>query len=50
VIYNIRPSSWYAKNPQFKSFTTKQDFIAALFKTQEEYKGYNYLESYLDNK
>lgn len=47
VIYNIRPSSWYAQNPQFKSFSTKKEFITALFETQQEYKGYNYLNDYL---
>jgi type II restriction enzyme len=49
VIYNIRPSSWYAKNPQFKSFTTKENFITALFDTQQKYKENNYLEVYLNN-
>ncbi len=49
VIYNIRPSSWYAKNPQFKSFTTKEEFINALFNTQQEYKSFSYLEDYLKN-
>ncbi len=49
VIYNIRPSSWYAKNPKFKSFTTKEEFIKALFDTQEKYKGFNYLKKYLEN-
>ena len=49
VIYNIRPSNWHAKNPKFKSFTTKEEFINALFNTQQEYKGFSYLEDYLKN-
>jgi type II restriction enzyme len=49
VIYNIRPSNWYSKNPRFKSFTTKKDFINALFNTQQEYKDFSYLEDYLKN-
>ncbi len=49
VIYNIRPSSWHAKNPKFKSFTTKEDFITALFDTQQKYKGSNNLNLYLNN-
>jgi type II restriction enzyme len=49
IIYNIRPSSWYAKNPKFKSFTNKESFIKALFDTQREYKGFSHLKDYLKN-
>jgi NgoBV restriction endonuclease len=37
VIYNIRPASWYASNPTYKPFKTKDDFVKALYDTEEMY-------------
>lgn len=37
VIYNIRPASWYAANPTYKPFKTKDDFVKALYDTEEIY-------------
>lgn len=37
VIYNIRPASWYASNSTYKPFKTKDDFVKALYDTEEMY-------------
>lgn len=37
VIYNIRPASWYANNPTYKPFKTKEEFVKALYETEEMY-------------
>lgn len=50
VIYNIRPAAWYSKNPQYKTFKNKEEFIDALFKTQQLYKGKNNKSLYLSNR
>lgn len=49
VIYNIRPATWYADNPKYKTFKNKEEFIEALFQTQQLYKGVNNKEQYLRN-
>jgi len=49
VIYNIRPATWYASNLKYGVFQSKEDFVEALFKTQEQYKGFSYIEEYNKN-
>ena len=49
VIYNIRPATWYSSNPKFCVFGSKQEFVKALFETQEQYSGVSYLEEYKKN-
>ncbi|KIM08286.1 MAG: hypothetical protein KU38_09885 [Sulfurovum sp. FS08-3] len=29
---NIRPATWYAKNPKYKSFETREEFVNAIKK------------------
>lgn len=50
VIYNIRPASWYSTRPRFKVFSTKKEFIDAVFETQAEYTGSDNKSLYLVNK
>ncbi|PKL36348.1 restriction endonuclease [Candidatus Peregrinibacteria bacterium HGW-Peregrinibacteria-1] len=47
VIYNIRPATWYSKNPQYKVFNNKEEFIEALFETQRLYRGESNKDLYL---
>ncbi|TXK93852.1 restriction endonuclease [Methylococcaceae bacterium CS1] len=49
VIYNIRPASWFSNKPRFKTFTTKEEFINALFETEKQYRGYSHKNTYLSN-
>ncbi|MEA1989423.1 MAG: NgoBV family restriction endonuclease [Pseudomonadota bacterium] len=49
VIYNIRPATWFSDRAQFKTFSSQQEFINALYKTQNEYRGYDYKAQYLAN-
>jgi len=49
VIYNIRPAAWYSDKPRFKTFNSRDEFINALFKTQQEYAGISYLKDYQSN-
>ncbi|MCV6638239.1 NgoBV family restriction endonuclease [Candidatus Albibeggiatoa sp. nov. NOAA] len=49
VIYNIRPANWYSDKTKYKTFASKQDFINALFKTQQDYTGSSYKTLYLEN-
>ncbi len=49
VIYNIRPASWYSNNAKFKTFSTKEKFIDALFETQKLYIGSSLKDIYLSN-
>ncbi|OTG91762.1 hypothetical protein B9T24_15725 [Acinetobacter sp. ANC 4654] len=37
VIYNIRPSAFYSTRGRYQSFLSKDEFIEALFSTEEEY-------------
>lgn len=37
VIYNIRPASWYSSNPTYKPFKSKEEFVKALYDTEEIY-------------
>lgn len=37
VIYNIRPSTWYAKKATFKPFGSKEAFLTALNETRYQY-------------
>ena len=37
VIVNIRPSTWYSENPEFPSFESLEDFLAALEETIYRY-------------
>lgn len=37
VIYNIRPSKWYAKKAKFKPFNSLEDFLSALNETRYQY-------------
>ena len=50
VIYNIRPAAWYSKNARYKVFTSKENFINAVFETQANYTGSDNKELYLANK
>lgn len=50
VIYNIRPASWYSTRSRFKVFSTKKEFIDAVFETQAEYTGSDNKSLYLANK
>lgn len=45
VIYNIRPSSFHSNQGRYLSFNTKEDFIEALFLTEEKY-----LDKHSDNR
>jgi type II restriction enzyme len=49
IIYNIRPATWYSERARFSTFNSKQEFIEALFQTQEKYKGFSYIEEYNKN-
>ena len=48
MIYNIRPAAWYSDRAQFKTFNSKDEFIQALFSTQQRYSNYSYLKDYQD--
>lgn len=50
VIYNIRPANWYSENATYQVFTTKEDFINAVFETQAKYTGSDNKNLYLKNK
>jgi len=50
VIYNIRPASWYSTRSRYKVFSTKKEFIDAVFETQAEYTGSDNKSLYLKNK
>jgi hypothetical protein len=45
-IYNLRPCTWYARNPTFPAFETKQDFLKAIEATQQNY---SQCEQYREN-
>jgi hypothetical protein len=49
VIYNIRPARWYSDNLRYSVFKTKEDFVDALYKTQNEYTGKDHKQRYLIN-
>ncbi len=49
IIYNIRPANWDALNATFKTFSSKEDFIEALFETKKQYKGSSNKSLYLSN-
>jgi hypothetical protein len=34
-MYNIRPASWYSKNPRFSTFQNWPDFVKALYATEK---------------
>ncbi|MFA0320393.1 NgoBV family restriction endonuclease [Vibrio sp. 10N.222.55.A3] len=36
-IYNIRPATWYSSRSRYKPFSTKEEFVTALYDTQKEY-------------
>lgn len=40
VIYNIRPSSFHSGRGRYLSFSSKEEFIEALFSTEEKYLGH----------
>ena len=50
IIYNIRPAAWYSAHARFNVFDSKEDFINALYETQEKYNGDNLKEAYLTHK
>lgn len=50
VIYNIRPASWDSERSKFKTFGVKEEFVDALYETQEKYKGFSYKDTYIKNK
>lgn len=37
VIYNIRPSAFYSNRGRYRPFQSKEEFIEALFSTEEQY-------------
>ena len=37
MIYNIRPANWYSSHTAYHAFTSKQQFIQALYKTLKLY-------------
>ncbi len=37
VIYNIRPAAWHKNNTRFDVFSSKNDFVNALYQTQKQY-------------
>lgn len=49
VIYNIRPAKWYSSRSTYHVFKTKDEFINALFDTQQAYKGQNFKALYQKN-
>lgn len=49
VIYNLRPATWYSESSRFKVFSTKEEFIEALFETQRQYRGNSHKDLYLSN-
>jgi hypothetical protein len=49
IIYNIRPANWDAANAKFKTFSSKKEFIEALFEKQNQYKGSSNKSLYLSN-
>lgn len=50
VIYNIRPASWDSDNSRYKTFGVKEEFVDALYKTQNKYTGKSHRDLYLKNK
>jgi len=49
MIYNIRPANWYSKNTTYEVFTSKDEFIDALYDTQEKYTGKSHKDEYMSN-
>ena len=50
MIYNLRPCAWYAQNPQYKPFSNVNEFLIALYETQQNYdQCINYRNNWLDN-
>lgn len=49
VIYNIRPASWYSTRSKYKTFNSPEEFVNALYKTQEMYTGRSDRQLYLAN-
>ena len=58
-IYNLRPCSWYARNPTYQPFSSRLDFVTALYNTQQNYPQCNayktdwlrkVTDKYLENK
>lgn len=53
VIYNIRPSAFHSSKGRYPSFSSKEEFIDALFSTEEEYLNEEYpsfnRQRYMDN-
>ena len=37
IIYNIRPATWYSKNPRFEPFLDWKQFVKALYETEKKY-------------
>lgn len=48
TIYNIRPASWYSNNAKYKPFTSKEEFIQALYETIKKYKSPEDAKKWLD--
>ena len=38
TIYNIRPISWYSTRGEYKAFSTRKEFVTALYNTLIKYK------------
>jgi len=49
VIYNIRPATWYSDKTHYHTFSNQDDFVNALYETQEQYNGKNNKELFLKN-
>ncbi len=49
VIYNIRPASWFSDRARFEPFNSANEFVDALYKTQEQYLGRSDKALYLQN-
>lgn len=49
VIYNIRPASWDSSGSRYKPFCVKEEFIDALYETEETYTGASHKDIYLKN-
>ena len=51
VIYNIRPAAWYSNSARYRTFSTKTQFVSALYETQRIYSGNeSFKKQYFRNK
>ena len=49
MIYNIRPKKWYSASRRFvsKNFSNKEQFLEAIYKTLEWYRGKDFAKDWL---